>query len=625
MLEFIRRNAQSLFVQLIVVIIAIVFIFWGVGSNLGDNPNVLAVVNGKEIPYRAFQQKYDQTVEQYRQQFGDQLPSDFFTGIGLKEQILNQLVQEELLRQGGKQVGLAVSNETIQRAIGEMEIFRTDGAFDLMAYKQILERNRMTPAMFESGIGNELLADRVISAVGSFAAVSEREVQNWLEFYAQEIRLAHAMFSGEAFMPQVELTNEELETWYAANSQKYTLPPQYALQYLFFDSTDDLKQAPVDEALIRAYYEEHLDRYYRPEQRRARHILFRVTEENGTEIEEAQRTLAESVLTRIEQGESFQELARLYSEDATRNTGGDLGLISLGMMVQPFEQAVFTMDVGEVRGPVKTTFGYHVIQLDEIIPEKTQPLEEVELELRAELERQRGKGMTFKRASEAYEAIMRTGSLDRYHAEGGQPLHRTDYFSQDQPPEDSVVRDPSFLEAAFRLRKGELSSIVETETGYAIIFVHDVKASVVPDLATVRAQVEEEYVRSRSVEIAQAAAEEALDLLHETGLWPEEIVRQESAFIKRIGPSNDVPDSVRQAAFAHIGVEIFPEQVIPVGSDFYIYEILERRHGSEAFKSEHREDMQQQLVATQKNMLLSNWVTQLRSQAKIRINTDMLR
>ncbi|MBM9537216.1 SurA N-terminal domain-containing protein [Desulfobulbus alkaliphilus] len=625
MLDFIRRKAQSIFVQLIVVIIAIVFIFWGVGTNLGDSPNVLATVNGKEISYRAFQQKYDQTVDRYRQQFGDQLPPDFFTGIGLREQVLNQLIQEELLRQGGKRVGLAVSNETIQRTIGEMDIFQTNGAFDLTAYQHILERNRLTPAMFETGIGNELLADRVIQAVGSFAAVSEREVQDWLDFYAQEIRLAHARFSGEAFQSQVKVTDEALEAWYAANKHKFTLPPQYALQYLFFDSADDLREAPIDQAQIQAHYQEHLDRYFRPEQRRARHILFRVTEEDSPEMETAQRVQAESVLARIQQGESFQELARMYSEDATRDTGGDLGFFSRGRMVQPFEEAAFTMDAGEVRGPVRSVFGYHIIRLEEIVPERTQPLEEVEQELRAELERQRGKGMTFKRASDAYEAIMRTGSLDRYHAEGGQPLHRTDYFSRDQPPEDSVVSDPSFLQAAFSLRKGELSSIVATETGYAIIFVEDIKASVVPELAEVRGQVEEEYARSRSGEIAQAAAQEALNMLQETGVWPDNIERQESSFIQRIGPPDNVPDPVRQAAFAHIGVDIFPEQVLAVGSDFYIYEILESRRGPETFKSEYRQDMEQQLVAAQKNMLLSDWIAQLRSQAKIRINTDMLR
>jgi peptidyl-prolyl cis-trans isomerase D len=625
MLDIIRRNAQSLVIQLIVVIIAIVFIFWGVGTNLGDSPNVLAVVNGKEISYRAFQQRYDQTVENYRQQFGDQIPPDFFVGIGLKEQILNQLIQEELLRQGGKEVGLEVSKETIQRRIGEMEVFRSNGVFDLAAYKRVLERNRLTPTMFEAGIGNDLLADRVLHAVGSLAAVSGQEVHHWLEYFDQEIRLALAVFASEAFTSLVEVTDEALETWYAANMHNYTLPPQYALQYLFFDSADDLKEAPVDDAAIRAYYQEHLDRYYRPEQRRARHILFRITEENGPETETAQRTLAESVLDRIEKGENFQDLARLYTEDATRDEGGDLGFLSRGRMVQSLDEAVFIMAPGEIRGPIRSSLGYHIIKLEEIVAEMTRPLEEVEQELRAELERQRGKGMTFKRASTAYEAIMSTGSLARYNAEGGHPFSRTDYFPQNQPPQNGVVSDPSFLQAAFGLRKGELSSIVETETGYAIIFVDDVKASVVPELSTVREQVEEDYVRNRRVEIARAAAEDALQRIRETGDWPNGVEREESAFVKRIGPSGIVPDPVRQAAFARIGLEMFPEQVVPVGADFYIYQILESRRDPDASGEDHREGMEQQLLVAQQNKLLTDWVVQLRNQAKIRINNELLR
>jgi peptidyl-prolyl cis-trans isomerase D len=625
MLDIIRRNAQSLVIQLIVVIIAIVFIFWGVGTNLGDSPNVLAVVNGKEISYRAFQQRYDQTVEKYRQQFGDQIPPDFFVEIGLKEQVLDQLIQEELLRQGGKEIGLEVSKETIQRRIGEMEVFRSNGAFDLAAYKHVLERNRLTPTMFEAGIGNDLLADRVVHAVGSLAAVSEQEVHHWLEYFDQEIRLAYAVFASEAFTSLVEVTDEALETWYAANMHNYTLPPQYALQYLFFDSADDLREAPVDEAAIQAYYQEHLDRYYRPEQRRARHILFRITEEDGTETETAQRRLAESVLDRIEKGENFQDLARLYSEDATRDTGGDLGFFSRGRMVQSLDESVFAMTTGEIRGPIRSSLGYHIIKLEEIVAETTRPLEEVEEELRTELERHRGKGMTFKRASTAYEAIMRTGSLAKYNAEGGHPFSRTDFFPQTQPPQDGVVSDQSFLQAAFGLRKGELSSIVETETGYAIIFVDDVKSSVVPELSTVREQVEDDYVKTRRVEIARAAAEEALQLLRETGDWPKGVAREESAFVKRIGPSGIVPDSVRQTAFAHVGLEMFPEQVVTVGSNFYIYQIVESRRGPDAPTEDHREGMEQQVLVAQQNMLLSDWVAQLRNQAKIRINNEILR
>jgi peptidyl-prolyl cis-trans isomerase D len=124
MLNILRKNAQSFVVQAIVVIIAIVFIFWGVGTNLNDNPNALAVVNGKEIPYRDFQQNYERAIENYKQQFGGQIPQGFLESIGLKEQVLDQLIQAELLRQGAEKVGIRISKEAVQRTIQEMAVFR---------------------------------------------------------------------------------------------------------------------------------------------------------------------------------------------------------------------------------------------------------------------------------------------------------------------------------------------------------------------------------------------------------------------------------------------------------------------------------------------------------------------
>ncbi len=102
MLDILRKNAQSIVIQVIVVVIAVVFVFWGVGTNLGGNPNALAVVNGKEIGYREFQESYERAVESYKQQFGGQLPQEFIESIGLKQQVLNQLIQSELLRQGAE-------------------------------------------------------------------------------------------------------------------------------------------------------------------------------------------------------------------------------------------------------------------------------------------------------------------------------------------------------------------------------------------------------------------------------------------------------------------------------------------------------------------------------------------
>jgi hypothetical protein len=164
-----------------------------------------------------------------------------------------------------------------------------------------------------------------------------------------------------------------------------------------------------------------------------------------------------------------------------------LGFFGRGEMVQPFENAVFSLKKNELSGVVETPFGYHIIQLNEIMPAKTQSLEEVSGTIRTQLERQGVKAITFKKASSAYEDIIKAGSLAKYSsAQDAYPVRQTDFFSQDAPPKNGMIGEPAFLQAAFSLRKGELSSIVETASGYAILFVDDVKASEVPELDSVR-------------------------------------------------------------------------------------------------------------------------------------------
>jgi len=624
MLNILRKNAQSIVIQAIVVVIAIVFVFWGVGANLKNDSNALAVVNGREISYRDFQQSYERAVEAYRQQFGGQMPQGFLEGIGLKEQILNQLIQSELLRQGAEKMGVLINKEATQRKIQEMEVFNQNGRFDIASYKAVLERNRLSPSAFEAGIRNDLLTDRVIGAIGSFSSISAKEVQNWIDYTDQEIKLAYAAFKSDDYASQVKITDDELAQWYAGVKQNYKSLPQYKLQYLFFNYDDELKQVTISEDAARKYYEENAGKYNTPEQRRARHILFRVATGTGSEERNAKKTEAEKVLVQIKSGGDFAQLARQFSEDATKSNGGDLGFFSRGKMVQPFDDTVFSMKKGDVSDVVETPFGFHIIKLEEIVPGKTQSFDEVGGAIRKDLEQQGGKAATFKKASTAYEDIIRAGSLVKYSEKSGSPVKKTEFFTQNNPPQGGVTDDPSFLQAAFALRKGELSSIVETGSGYAIIFVDDAKESVIPELADVRDRAIADYKKIKSVDLARVAAEDILKKVHEKQEWPVDLKRKESEYLKRTGATGTIPDQVRQTAFTHAGSALFPEKPVAVDTTFYVYQILESRQGKVMMDENTRRNLEQQLRAARKNKLMEDWLGQLRTEAKIRTNTKML-
>jgi len=624
MLSFIRKNAQSVIIQAIVVVIAIVFVFWGVGAKLKNNPNAIAVVNGKEIAYRDFQQSYERAVENYKQQFGGQMPQGFLESIGLKEQVLNQLIQSELLRQGAEKVGVMISKEATQRKIQEMAVFNKNGRFDLANYKAVLERNRLSPNAFESGIQNDLLINRVVDAIGSFANISGKEVQDWIDYTDQEIKLAYTVFRGDNYISQVKVAEDELQAWYATNKQNYKSPPQNKAQYLFFNYGDDLKQVAVSEDDMHKYYQENSATYNTAEQRRARHILFKVAADERPEVRTAKKMEAEKVLALVQNKGDFAQLATQYSEDTSKSKGGDLGYFNRGKMVQSFDDAVFSLKKEEVSGLIETPFGYHIIKLEEIIPAKTQTLGDVRDAIHQELERKGVKAITFKRASTAYEDIIRAGSLAKYSAGSGHSVSRTDFFAQNNPPQDSVVRDRSFLQAVFALKKGELSSIVETGTGYVIIFVDDIKESVVPELSTVRDRAVADFKKIKSVELARTAAEDMLKMVKEKQVWPTNLDRKESEYLKRVGTSASIPDQVRQEAFTHADRVVFPEKIIIVDNAFYVYQIIDSRQGKDMMDKNKRQNFEQQLLTVKNNKLMTDWLGQLRKEAKIWTNAQML-
>lgn len=625
MLNILRKNAQSIVIQVIVVVIAVVFVFWGVGSNLKNSSNAAAVVNGVEITFGTFQRAYERTVESYKQQFGGQLPQGLLESFGIKEQVLNQLIQAESLEQSAVAVGLQPAAEAIQRKIQDMPVFANNGHFDLKTYNAVLERNRLSPTNFEQDIAKEVLTTRLIGAVGSFATLTTNEMQQWLEYTNQEIKIDYAIFKSEAYVANVPVQEQELRTWYDGHRKEYLTLPQHKLQYLLFPYQDESKQIKVEDTTVAKYYQDNLSTFQKPEQRRARHILIRMAQDADQATKEAKRKQAEALLTRLKNGEDFSKLAREHSEDQTKTKGGDLGFFGRGQMVQPFEDVVFSLKKGELSNLVETPFGVHIIRLEDLSPEKIQSLEEARSTIVKELEKQEGKALTFKRASTAYEEIMKAGSLEKYGASSGMPIHSTDFFTKEVPPEDPLVRDGSFLQSAFALKKGELSSIVETATGYVIMFVVDVREPLEPDLDSVKAKVTADFKKERSIDLAKKAAEAALREAKEKGSWPTGISKQETDFVKRTGPAGTVPDLVRQDAFAQAGKNLYPDTILTEGTSFYIYRIADVRLGKDLSDDSLRKGLEKQLLTAKENKLVADLLSQYKQQVKIWTNTELLK
>ncbi|MFP7753566.1 SurA N-terminal domain-containing protein [Thermodesulfobacteriota bacterium B35] len=627
MLNMLRKKAQSPLIQGLVLLIAVVFIFWGVGSNLNQNRNAIAVVNGAEISLQDFQRNYEQAVERFRQQFGGQLPPGLLEGAGLKQQVLNQMIRSELIRQGGGKMGIQISDAAVQREIEKIDAFRENGHFDVQRYSQVLGRNRLTPVAFEKGVRSDLLTRRVEKLVGSFAVVPDSEVQAWIDFANEELRVSYLGLSSEDFRDKVKVDDADLAAWFEQHRDAYKSEPAIRVRYLFFPFTADEAAITVTDDEVRARYEADRARYEEPEKRHARHILFQVTATDSDAARAEKKKKAEEVLALARKGGDFAGLARKYSEGPSRKKGGDLGFFTRRSMVKPFADAVFSMQPGTVSGIVETPFGYHIIKLEEVRPARVRPLEEVRSEITAELQREKAAGLTFKRATRAYEEIMRTGSLDKYgRQKGAEKVEKTDFFTRSNPPA-GITANRDFLARAFALQKGELSSLVRLDKGYAIIFVEDVRPPEVPALDKVRDRVVADYRKDQAVRLAREAAEKLLQEAREKGSLAA--VHKElaaSAYVKRsaAATSVDPPAPVIQDAFALAGDAKLPEQPVDVANTFYVYEVLDRRPGRADEKTD-RKKIAGRLMASLRNRLVSDWLTRLQADSEIWINSEYLK
>ncbi len=635
MLNILRKRAQSPLIQGLVLVIAIVFIFWGFGGNQGNNRTAVATVNKVNITYQDYVQAYNQATENFRQQFGGKIPPGLMEQMGIKQHVLDQLIQSELLRQGGEEIGVRVSDLMAQEKIKNMEVFHEKGRFNQQRYEDLLARNRMTPTVFENSIKSEIRTQRVTEDIAGFAFIPDYEVDRWLAYSEEEIQLNYVQLNAADFEKDVVIQDDELSTWFEAKRKNYQSEVKIRLKYLTFNVKENLDQVKPAEEEIRTLYESRKENYQQPEQRHARHILFKTSEGDTAAVRAEQKKKAEEVLQLArKEGSDFSELAKEYSEGPTKERGGDLGFFAQGRMVPAFDQAVFSLQPGEISDVVETQFGYHIIKLEEIRPATVRTFEEVRDNLAVTLQKQQAKALTFQQATKAYEGIMRSGSLEKYSKEGKVEITTSDYFSQTELPE-GMIKDPKFITTAFRLKKGELSSIVETEKGYAILFVDDIQKPTLPELATVRERVVADYTKEKADELAAKAADQLLAASKEQGGLQQAVQAQEiedkpeiktTAFLHRDAPSgNDMPpNQLIQESFAMPWKEKLAKTPVHIGSSYYLFEVVERKNETDTVDAAQRDEARKKLLASAQQELFSAWMAGLQARSKVATNTSLL-
>lgn len=370
MLDKLRDNSRSIGTYLIIGAITVVFIaFFGQGSVgftdlAGGVPSYAAKVNGKEISVREFQTAYGSMLSTYQQQMGGQFDEAMAEQLGLKDSVLDQLVERRLLVESARQNGLAVSDAEVARAIREIPAFQKEGQFDFPTYKLVLANSvGLTPEKFEEEVRADLLREKMIAQVRQAAKATDDEVRAEYRRENDKANLQVVRFNAQSFMAKATPSAAEIAAWLATEEGK---------------------------AAVEREYTEKNFRFKQPRRIKAQHILVKVAEDApADQVEAAEKKLVEAK-KQIEGGADFGELARQLSEDpGSKDAGGDLGFFGPGTMAKPFEDAAMALGKGEMSDVVRTRFGMHLIKVNDIQEAKEQTLAEVQDQIAGEILKQR--------------------------------------------------------------------------------------------------------------------------------------------------------------------------------------------------------------------------------------------
>jgi len=640
MLDLIRKKQKTVIIKvvfwaIIATFIGTIFLVWGKGSDRDKADATVAVtVNKTRIGFDAYQTAYSNLYRLYQNIYREQFTPQLEKKLGLRQQALDALVEQTLLLQEADRQGIEVSKKEMVAEIAKIPAFQENGAFSKERYLQVLSYQRMSPEDFEEMQRRQLLVERVKEKLQAGITVTDADIETEYRQQNEKVDLAFVRLAPALFEGKVKIDEKALADFFEQNREQFRIPESVALRYVIFDPANFEQGVAFDEGELDKYYRRHLDRFEIPEQVQAAHILIRLSQDAGDALRQQKRELAEKILAEVKAGKDFATLARKYSDDpGSAAKGGELGYFQRGVMVGPFEEAAFALQPGEVSGIVETPFGFHIIKCEGRIEAGVKPLAEVAEEVKAGLKGEKAWQLAFEKAMDAYNINRKGGDLEAAAKANDLEVKETDFFSRGEGIE-GLGDLPQIADVAFTLKEGELARPAETPRGVVLFTVKSRHESRLPELAEVRAEVEQAYRREQGKTLAREAAEKLLAAV-KAGEKLETVARREGFKVELTGPFSRsygafVPRLGNAEELAKVAFTLSTEapaapEVYTVDGTFVAAVLAARQEADPAgLDAKKKDELRQSLLTRKKDEAVTGRIKELREQAEITIAPTLL-
>ena len=638
-----KKIVLSGLLLLICAAMVIAFIPGNLGSDLTGTPGkgVVAKVDGEDITA----EEVRETARGMLQQQGAQLGANaamllpFFA-----QRAADQLVDRQALVAEAQHMGLKATPQEVKDELQHgryAEIFFPGGTFIGEAeYQGLLQQHNLIPATFEDSVGKEILISKLQALITGSASVSDAAIRQEFDKQNTKVKFEYAVLSQDDIKKGLHPTTEELKAFYDSHQKNYanSVPEKRKVKYVMIDLSKIQNGVQVTHDELQSYYNQHRDQYRMAEQAKVSHILIKTplpgpdgkVDEKG--VAEAQRR-AEDLLKQLKAGAKFEDLARKYSEDpGSAKEGGSLGWIGKGRTVPEFEKAAFSLPKGQISDLVKSSYGFHIIRVDDRQDAHMKTLEEVKDQIEPILKQQKAQQIAQKQAEDLLQQA-KTQGLDAAASAKGMTVITSEFFGRkDMLP--GLGPAPQFMDAVFTTAEKSPPEMAATSQGFAVFDLLEVKPQSTPTFEEIRTRVEQEFKNERSSVLLSQKAQELSDRAkaeHDLKKAAKELgaVVKTSDFVS---PDGQVPDIGSMTGQAAVAFSMKPGDIsgpINSGANGVVIAITEVQAPSETDFAAKRDQIRDTLLQGKEQELFGLFVTNLREQmektGKIKINQEEMK
>ena len=598
----------------------------GFGSNVGIGgppAGVLATIGDQTVTVPEVQREARAMI---RQQFPRGGPQASMLLPYFASQAAEQLISEKALVAEAHNLGLRVSDDELRDELqhGQLgSMLFPDGKFiGQEQYEDFVQRNDMTVPQFEALEKDFILVRKLRALVSTSAFVGNPEVRDEFNRRNTKVKFEYAVITQADILKGLHPTDAELKAYYDSHKAQYnnSIPERRQIRYVVVDTAKITAGITVSDQDLQAYYDQHRGEFRVPEQVKVSHILIKTplpspgAKEDEKAVADA-RAKAEDVLKQVKAGGNFSELAGKYSDDpGSAKNGGELGWIGRGRTVPEFEKAAFSLGKGQTSDLVKSSYGFHIIHVEDKQDAHLKTLAEVKSEIEEKVKQEKAARAT-EAAANALLSRARTDGFDAAAAAKGQSPITTEFFGRtDALP--GLAANPQFMDAVFNEADKAPPDEVQIPQGYVVFQLLGIKPPATPTFEEIRSKVESAFKNERASFLLQQKTQELSDRA-KAGHDLKKAAQDLGATVKTsdlVLPDGQVPDIGSMASASAI-FSLKPGDIsgpITANGNGVVAQLFEKQVPTDQEFAEKRDEIRQSLLEAKQNDLFGLFVTNLR-------------